>query len=155
MLGKALAAAPRALAGLLIGLITVLLAVAVFGRYSGFYSVIWAEEAARGMFIWMVLLGAAAAVDRGGHFRLDILEKVLPRPAGRFFSMFAQLAMVALGLALLVTGAQMMGNSAGQFTNALGLPQGAINAAIPAGGALFAWFGLRNAYRIAVGRDGT
>jgi TRAP-type C4-dicarboxylate transport system permease small subunit len=151
---KALTAAPRALAGLLIGLITVLLAVAVFGRYTGFYSVIWAEEAARAMFIWMVLLGAAAAVERGGHFRLDILEKVLPRPVGRFFSMFAHLAMVALGLALLATGIQMVANSAGQFTNALGMPQSAVNAAIPAGGALFVWFGLRNVYRMAVGRAG-
>lgn len=155
MIDRALAAVPRALAGLLIGLITLLLAVAVVGRYSGLYTVIWAEEAARAMFIWMVLLGAAAAVERGGHFRLDVLQKVLPWPFSGAAAMLAHVAMAALGAALLVTGSEMVGNSAGQFTNALGLPQGAIIAAVPAGGALFLWYGVRNVYRIATGRSRT
>lgn len=155
MLDKALAAIPRALAGLLIGLITLLLAVAVVGRYSGLYTVIWAEEAARAMFIWMVLLGAAAAVERGGHFRLDVLQRVLPWPLSGGAAMLAHLAMAALGAALLLTGSEMVVNAVGQYTNALGLPQGAIVAAVPVGGALFVWFGLRNVYRIAAGQSRT
>ncbi|MBM3492445.1 MAG: TRAP transporter small permease [Alphaproteobacteria bacterium] len=139
-----LATVPGLLAGGLIGAITLLLLASVIGRYSGLYTIVWAEEASRAMFLWMVLLGAAAAIERGGHFRLDVVEKLLPPSGQRLMRILAQAAMVLLGLGLIVTGLPLLANSAGQFTNALGLPLTAVNAAIPFGGVLMCWYALRH-----------
>jgi TRAP-type C4-dicarboxylate transport system permease small subunit len=41
----------------------------------------WTEEAARYIFIWLCLLGAAAAARRGQHFAVEFLVRLLPRHA--------------------------------------------------------------------------
>ena len=146
-----LAAVPGMLAGGLIGAITLLLSASVIGRYSGLYTIVWAEEAARAMFLWMVLLGAAVAVEREGHFRLDMLEKLLPPSGQRFARILAHASMALLGLGLVVTGMPLLANSAGQFTNALGLPLTVVNAAIPFGGALMLWYALRHLWPLVAG----
>jgi len=154
-MARLVGAVPRVLAGLLIGLITVLLMASVIGRYTGLYALVWAEEAARAMFLWMTMLGAAAAVERGGHFRLDVLEKLLPANGRRLLVAFVQLTLGLLGLALLVSGTELVGNSGGQFTNALGIPLGAINIAVPAGGLFFVWFAVRNVRAVLSDRTGS
>jgi TRAP-type C4-dicarboxylate transport system permease small subunit len=40
----------------------------------------WTEEIARLLFVWVVWIGAAAAVVRGSHIRFDFLVERLPRP---------------------------------------------------------------------------
>ena len=102
------------------------------------------------MFIWLALLGAAVAIQREGHFRLDIIEKLLwrrPRVAARAV---AHVAMGLLGAALIVTGSEMVQNSAGQYTNALAIPLSAIYLAVPVGGALFVLFSLARIARLLI-----
>jgi TRAP-type C4-dicarboxylate transport system permease small subunit len=50
----------------------------VFGRYTGLIFVPWTEEAARLLFLWIVWLGAAAAMARAGHIRFDFVVDRLP-----------------------------------------------------------------------------
>jgi TRAP-type C4-dicarboxylate transport system permease small subunit len=50
----------------------------VFGRYTGLIFVPWTEEAARLLFLWVVWLGAAAAMARAGHIRFDFVVDRLP-----------------------------------------------------------------------------
>jgi TRAP-type C4-dicarboxylate transport system permease small subunit len=128
---------PAALAAGLAGAITVLLVVAVVGRYSGLYALVWIEEAARAMFIWLCFLGAAVGVRRRGHFRLELFESFVPRAGRRAAQIAAHASLGALGIGLLLTGATMMSDSAGQYTNALNLPLMLVYAAIPASGVLF------------------
>lgn len=66
------------------------LAVAIFAALTGVvvlqvvnrvalhFPIIWSEEVARFLFLWVVMLGAALSVKRRRHFVLD----VLPRRAG-------------------------------------------------------------------------
>ncbi|MBM3490012.1 MAG: TRAP transporter small permease [Alphaproteobacteria bacterium] len=137
------------------GAIALVLLASVIGRYSGLYTLVWAEEAAHAMFIWMVLLGAAVAIERGGHFRLDVLEQVLPPTGRRLLRALAHVSLALFGLALLVTGRTLLANSVGQFTNALGLPQSTINAAIPCGGALMLFYSLRQLWHLRAAAQGT
>ena len=116
---------------------------------SGLYSLVWAEEAARAMFLWLTLLGASAAILRDGHFRLDMIEKWLPDGAGVAARMAAHATVVLLGAALVATGYEMVRNSATQFTNALGISLAAVYLAVPVGGALFVVFGAMRIWRIA------
>jgi TRAP-type C4-dicarboxylate transport system permease small subunit len=114
----------------------VLLLLSVIGRYSGLYTLLWAEEAARAMFLWLVLLGSAIAAERNGHFRLDMLERLFPAAGRRLMQAIAHASMGLLGIAMIVTGIRMVADSAGQSTTVLDMPLVAINAAVPVGGAL-------------------
>jgi TRAP-type C4-dicarboxylate transport system permease small subunit len=131
---------PAALAAGLAGAITVLLVVAVIGRYSGLYALVWIEEAARAMFIWLCFLGAAVGVRRRGHFRLELIESFLPRAGRRTAQIAAHASLGALGMGLVLTGVTMVSDSAGQYTNALNLPLALVYSAIPVSGVLFVVF---------------
>lgn len=65
-------------AGLLLCLMVIVGFLQVFGRYTGLIFVPWTEEIARLLFLWVVWLGAAAAMARGGHIRFDFIVDRLP-----------------------------------------------------------------------------
>src|SRR5690242_4362555 len=50
----------------------------VFTRYVTENPLIWTEEVARYLFVWITLIGAGAAVRLNGHFGLDILRRWFP-----------------------------------------------------------------------------
>ena len=60
--------------------ITGVVAFQVLTRYVLQHPAAWPEEAARYLFVWVALLGAALGVDRGVHFSLDLLTSRLPEP---------------------------------------------------------------------------
>jgi TRAP-type C4-dicarboxylate transport system permease small subunit len=55
----------------------------VFGRYVFNYSISWSEETARFAQIWVVLIGAGIAMQRGLHVAVDSLATLLPLNAAR------------------------------------------------------------------------
>ena len=62
-------------------LVTMLTAVTfaqVCARYVLGDPLIWSEEAARYLFVWVSMLGAALALREGGHFGLDLLIRRAP-----------------------------------------------------------------------------
>ena len=65
-------------AGLLLCVMVAVGFLQVFGRYTGLVFVPWTEEAARLLFLWVVWLGAAAAMTRAGHIRFDFVVDRLP-----------------------------------------------------------------------------
>src|ERR1700674_1106407 len=67
--------------GVIILLVTLLTAVTfaqVVTRYVLGDSLIWSEEAARYLFVWVSMIGAALALREGGHFGLDLLIRRVP-----------------------------------------------------------------------------
>ena len=87
--GRALTAVTRGLA-LLVEIPTVLLVAAevvvlfcgVTARYVFHRPIIWSDELASILFLWLAMFGAAVALQRGGHMRLSYLVDRLP-PRGR------------------------------------------------------------------------
>jgi len=87
--GRALAAVTRGLA-LLVEVPTVLLVATevvvlfcgVTARYIFRHPIIWSDELASILFLWLAMFGAALALQRGGHMRLSYLVDRLP-PRGR------------------------------------------------------------------------
>jgi TRAP-type transport system small permease protein len=67
-------------AGSLLFVLLVVGALQVTSRYTGLMFAPWTEEVARLLFVWVVWIGAAAAVFRGSHIRFDFLVERLPRP---------------------------------------------------------------------------
>jgi len=58
-------------AGLLIGVITVLVSVQVFARYVLNNTPPWSEELCRYLFVWASFLGACVATERAAHLGVD------------------------------------------------------------------------------------
>jgi TRAP-type C4-dicarboxylate transport system permease small subunit len=68
-------------AGVIVVLVCVLTAVTfaqVAARYVLGDPLIWSEEAARYLFVWVSMIGAALALREGGHFGLDLLIRRVP-----------------------------------------------------------------------------
>ncbi len=56
--------------------------IEVVRRFVLLYSSVWGEETARYAFIYLVWIGAAAAVRDRAHIRIDVLLRVLPPRGG-------------------------------------------------------------------------
>jgi TRAP-type C4-dicarboxylate transport system permease small subunit len=68
-------------AGVIVVLVCVLTAITfaqVAARYVLGDPLIWSEEAARYLFVWVSMIGAALAIREGGHFGLDLLIRRVP-----------------------------------------------------------------------------
>ena len=101
----------RALAGLLslpvallvLAKIFVLLAGAIF-RYVLHNPLVWSDELASLLFLWLAMLGAAVAFERGEHMRMTAVVTRL-RPATRaFLDVLATCAALAFLLFVLPSG---------------------------------------------------
>lgn len=57
--------------------------LAVFFRYVLSLPLTWSEETAEMLSIWLVLLGAAVAVHKSEHLRVDVLDRYLARWSAR------------------------------------------------------------------------
>jgi TRAP-type C4-dicarboxylate transport system permease small subunit len=85
----------------LVILVTVLTGVTfaqVCSRYVLGDPLIWSEEAARYLFVWVSMIGCALALREGGHFGLDLLIRRVPM----LKSAFAPLVTIVTALFLLI-----------------------------------------------------
>ena len=58
---------------------TFVLLAGVFSRYVMHNPLIWTDELASSLFIWMAMFGAVLALDRGEHMRMSALVNKLPQ----------------------------------------------------------------------------
>lgn len=103
-LDSGLARAEAALLGVLVLAMTGVTLAQVIARYVFGAPLIWSEEAARYLFVWVSMIGAALAVRQGSHYALTALVERLSESAQRV----ARALVFAIGfgfiLILLVTG---------------------------------------------------
>jgi TRAP-type C4-dicarboxylate transport system permease small subunit len=64
-------------AGLLCLLMAIIL-LQILGRFGIFPGQVWTEELTRWLWVWMALLGVAAAEKRQEHLRMEFLTQLLP-----------------------------------------------------------------------------
>lgn len=75
----------------------------VVGRYVFNYSLAWAEEASRFIFIWVIFIGSVLANEKYEHMNLDILIQWLKGDKGRIVQIIAQI-IILIVLALIIRG---------------------------------------------------
>ena len=126
--------------GLLGGAVLAAMALAVFLqvllRYVFTYALDGLDEVPRYLFVWLVMIGAAAAMHRGEHTALDYFQKRLP-PRGRALAAALVNAVgMLLFLSLIKTSFVLVPNSNLQSSAGLGLPLGYVYAAVPVGAVL-------------------
>jgi TRAP-type C4-dicarboxylate transport system permease small subunit len=114
--------------------LVIVVTAAVFARYVLNDSIVWAEELARYLFVWVSFLGGGLGVGTNVHVGVDSLVELLPRGPRLAVEILMELMIVAFTLVLIWAGAQFA--AFGMRTEALllGIPMGYVYLAVPVGG---------------------
>src|SRR5690606_26918857 len=83
---------------------TLVLLAGVIARYVLHSPLIWSDELASSLFIWLSMFGAVLALDRGEHMRMSAVVNKLPA-AWRGFSETLSALIVCLFVALIISPA--------------------------------------------------
>ncbi|HVQ76207.1 MAG TPA: TRAP transporter small permease [Candidatus Binatia bacterium] len=124
------------LAGAVLAAMTVAVFVQVVLRYIGHAGVDGLDEAPRYLFVWLVMLGAAAAMYRGEHTALEYFRDRWSPRAQALIRVVTEGAGIALFLTLIWTSLVLVPNAQLQTSAGLGLPLGYVFAAVPVGAVL-------------------
>jgi TRAP-type C4-dicarboxylate transport system permease small subunit len=124
------------LGGLILAVMTAAVFLQVVLRYAGAAGFDGLEEVPRFLFVWLVMIGSASAMQRGQHTVLDYFVNRLT-PRGRALIVIAvNAASIALFAWLIKLSLVLVPNAQLQTSAGLGLPLGWVFAAIPVGSAL-------------------
>ena len=88
------------MAVILLGALVAVVFAGTVGRYGG-HPVVWSDEVAQALFVWVSLLAADLTLQRSGHFSVDIFANLLP-PAARLVLDLVLHGIVGALLALLM-----------------------------------------------------
>lgn len=129
--------------------IVVVVFVEVVRRFVFSYSSVWGEETARYAFVYMVWIGAAAAVRERAHIRIDIIFQFLS-PRGRCVCYLLG-ELLALAFACIAVyysiGSVLVSIKYGALTDGLRINRAWFTAAVPLGFALISLRLAQSAWR--------
>ena len=121
-------------------MMTVVIFYQVVLRYVFNSSNIWAEEFARYAFIWVVLLGAASALRRFQHIRIDFVVNMLPERGQKLIGFINYVLIVGFLLTLIKYGIAISMKTTHQISAGLHIPMSFMYLSIPIGAALMLLF---------------
>jgi TRAP-type C4-dicarboxylate transport system permease small subunit len=116
-------------------------------RFLGRAGIDGLEEVPRYLFVWLVMIGAAAAMQRGEHTVLDYFINAMSPRARALVVAFTNAVGIALFLYLVKLSFVLVPNAQLQTSAGLGLPLGYVFVAIPIGSVLIVLPMLRSVYR--------
>jgi TRAP-type transport system small permease protein len=124
------------LGGGLLAVMTVAVFVQVIMRFTGHAAFDGIDEIPRYLFVWLVTIGAAAAMHRAEHTRLEYFQQRLGPRGQHLLTAFTNGVGVLLFLSLIRTSLVLVPNAQLQTSAGLGLPLGYVYAAVPVGAVL-------------------
>jgi TRAP-type C4-dicarboxylate transport system permease small subunit len=133
--------------GLLVLAMTGVTLSQVFWRYALNAPLIWSEEAARYLFVWVSLVGAALAMRQGGHYALAAFTLRLPAPAQRAARALAVLVSAGFLVILLRAGIAETRQAAMQDSSTLPMTMDLAYLAIPVGAGLMLFHLVASLFR--------
>lgn len=102
-------------------------------RYLTNESLVWAEEVARHLMVWLTFLGAGLVLRFGGHIAIENLHDVLPGRAGMWLRAAIVAALLVFFSVMAWHGAQYTSIMRFQTTAATGISFGWVYLAMPLG----------------------
>lgn len=140
-----------ALLAAMVAAITAVTFAQVFTRYVTASPLIWTEEVARYLFVWITLIGAAAGVRMHAHFGLDLLRRHAPPMLRTLLGALTMLIVAAFLSLLFYTGIAETRQASLQFSPALQVRMHWAYLALPVGAALALWHVLAHWLRDGIG----
>lgn len=122
-----------------LGAMSVIVFVNVMLRYLTDDSIVWSEEVARYLMIWLTFLGVGPVMRLGGHVAIDTLHHAVSAQAARALRTVVVGLLTAFCLTLGWFGAAFVGRSWGQTTPVTEIPFSFVSAAVPTGFVLALW----------------
>jgi TRAP-type transport system small permease protein len=138
------------LGGLILAIMSGAVFLQVVLRFLGWTGIDGLEEVPRYLFVWLVMIGAAAAMYRGQHTVLDYFINLLNPRLRAGVIVLTNAVGIFLFLYLIKLSLVLVPNAQFQTSPGLGLPLGWVYAAVPVGAALIVLPMLRN-IAVAVG----
>jgi len=130
---RAVVRANQILLMVILGAMTSVIFANVALRYLTDVSILWAEEVARYLMIWLTFLGAGLVLRYGGHLAVDNLQDALGPGAAKGLRVLI-LALVAVFCGFMIwIGVGFVGRTWAQTTPVTDLPFGLVYAAMPVG----------------------
>lgn len=122
---------------LLIGM-SVLIFVQVVMRYVFQNSLVWSEELARYLFVWLVYLSVSYTAKREKHIRIDAAFFLYPKKVRPYVELLSDIIVFLFAIFILFTSVTVVGKIAwsGQISPALHIPMEYVYAAPLVGFAL-------------------
>ncbi len=108
----------------------------VFARYVLSAPLFWSEELARYCFVWIVFIGAGAALKRGAHIGVDYFVQHLSEKVVNRIAIPVRLLMMFFLGTVIVNAIPVIERNMSQLSPAVGLPMGIVYLAIPIGSAI-------------------
>jgi tripartite ATP-independent transporter DctM subunit len=125
-----------AVAAALVVIETLVLLAGVVYRYALHDPLIWSDELASTLFIWLSMLGAVLALDRGEHMRLTAIVNRLSPRWRVWFETVAALVVCVFVLMIIGPAVEHASEQMAITTPALEIPDGLRAAALPVGAVL-------------------
>lgn len=110
-----------------------ILASGVFSRYVLHNAIVWTDELATILFLWLTMLGAVVAYRRGEHMRLTAIYRSRPPKVQAVFDTIACVVVAAFALELMPASYTFFKQETIDLTPALNLPRSYVVAAIIVG----------------------
>jgi TRAP-type C4-dicarboxylate transport system permease small subunit len=126
---------PETIALTCAGVLPVVMVVNVVSRYTDWFRLVWAEDVAKVLFLWLVFLGGAIAVKYDAHVRMTILVERLGR-GSRAWMAIVRASPLVVGVILLVLGIPLVDISMRRELPSLEIPAGYFMTIVPASGLL-------------------
>lgn len=146
----------RKLMGMLCAILLLVLGVLVFYQAASRYlpvlpSLLSTEEVARGLLVWLVMLGAGWATFEDTHFRLAILEQ----PLGRLFDWLGAVGALIGGAYLLYSAIPFASRGMNRVSQVSGLPAAWVYSALLVGAVLILLGALARMMNLLIGAQAT
>jgi tripartite ATP-independent transporter DctM subunit len=136
--------------GIMIGVPTVALVLieimvllgGVVSRYIFHHPIIWTDELASTLFLWLAMLGSAVALHRAEHMRMTAVVGMLSPPARQVLEVVAMVAALTFLLLILPSAYEFAADEVAVTTPAMQISDAWRAAALPVGFAIMMAIGL-------------
>lgn len=135
---RAFVAINKALVGLMMAVMFLLVFTNVVTRYGFGFSIGWAEEVSRFIMVWCTFIAAGLALREGRHVAIEVLQDKLPEQARRLLRLGIFLALLAFAVGTVWLGARFAIFAWDKETMVTQIPRGIPYLGIPVGMAFFA-----------------
>ena len=135
-----------ALAGGILGMLTLLVAWQVVGRYVFSMGLFWADELTGVAMMWAALLGATACIWTDSHMRLNLIVDRLPPTVRVWLLTLMDGVVVWFALVFFKEGMTLVERTMSGRMSSLDVPIGITYAVLPGAAVLMAAFALATAF---------